>query len=285
MADNALSRTALPGLVGAVFFVSLNLHHNATDAVMWRSSGGHVRRILDPTLRIPLRRRGLLTEAASQEVAPNRRPPLTCKRMELSERSVGWLRYLDRKVHTPDNWNRDGQPHPHWDNRSDPPMASWHRFDLVDSSYAMGLMAHRTPAWTERYVAILDQLIERHTAWWSAADWLTQFGHDPDRTNYPDAYRSLIPRELWGNYDVPGWTANGTAPWGVQMDPVAADGMLFYKGFLLVLLGIRSMITSDDRWNRPFDMIRDGDNTFTWTHTEIADHLRRQWLAAPIGCH
>jgi hypothetical protein len=81
----------------------------------------------------------------------------------LSERSVGWLRYLDRKVNTPDNWDRDGRPHDHWDDRSDPPMASWHRFDLVDSSYAMGLMAHRTPAWTEPYVKILDQLIERPT--------------------------------------------------------------------------------------------------------------------------
>ena len=34
-----------------------------------------------------------------------------------------------------------------------------------------------------------------------------------------------------------------------------------------------------------FEMIRDGDNTFTWTHSEIADHLTRQWMAAPIGCH
>ena len=88
---------------------------------------------------------------------------------ELSARSLGWLRYLDRKAHTPDNWNRDGRPHAHWDNRSDPPMASWHRFDLVESSYAIGLMAHTTPAWRERYIAILDQLIERHTGWWSAA--------------------------------------------------------------------------------------------------------------------
>ena len=62
-------------------------------------------------------------------------------------------------------------------------MASWHRFDLVESSYAMGLMAHTTPAWRERYLAILDQLIERHTGWWSASDWLTQFGHDPDQAD------------------------------------------------------------------------------------------------------
>jgi len=77
---------------------------------------------------------------------------------ELSARSLGWLRYLHRKAHTPDNWDRDGRPHPHWDNRSDPPMASWHRFDLVESSYAIGIMAHTTPAWRERYIAILDQL-------------------------------------------------------------------------------------------------------------------------------
>ena len=205
--------------------------------------------------------------------------------VELSERSLGWLRYLHRKAHTADDWSRTGRPHPHWDDRSDPPMASWHRFDLVDSSYAMGLMAHRTPAWTEPYVAILDELIERHTGWWSASDWLTQFGHDPDRASYPDLYRLFIPPELFGVYDAPGWTANGIEPWGVQNDPVAADGMLFYKGFFLVLLGIRSMIAGDDRWNEPFEMIRDGADTFAWTHTEIAEHLCRQWLAAPLGCH
>ena len=63
-------------------------------------------------------------------------------------------------------------------------------------------------------MAILDQLIDRHTGWWSASDWLTQFGHDPDRGNYPDVYRLFIPAELWGEYDVPGWTANGIEPYG-----------------------------------------------------------------------
>ncbi len=204
---------------------------------------------------------------------------------ELSDRSLGWLRYLYRKAHTPDDWNRAGRPHPHWDDRSDPPMASWPRFDLVDSSYAMALMARTTPAWREPYVAVLDQLIARHTGWWSANDWLTQFGDDPDRANYPDFYRLLIPAELWGNYDVPGWTANGVEPWGIQMDPIAADGMLFYKGFFLVLLGLRSMIATDDRWNEPFDMIRDGEHTFRWSHSTIASHLTDQWKERPQGCH
>ncbi len=203
----------------------------------------------------------------------------------LSNRSVGWLRYLHRKAMTPDNWNKDGEPHAHWDNRTGPPMLSWHRFDLVDSSYALGLMAHTTPAWREVYVEILDQLIERHTGWWSAADWLTQFGPDPDRKNYPDRYRAFIPKELWGNYDTPGWTANGIDPWHVEMDPIAAEAMLFYKGFFLVLLGIRSLVATDDRWNEPFEIIRDGDYTFQWTHSSIAQHLEEQWRRHPTGCH
>ena len=82
-----------------------------------------------------------------------------------------------------------------------------------------------------------------------------------------------------------------------HIDKLAADGMLFYKGFFLVLLGIRSMVANaasevgpgaaqTDRWNQPFEMIRDGhENTFEWTHSGIAEHLCQQWLAAPIGCH
>jgi hypothetical protein len=203
----------------------------------------------------------------------------------LSDRSLGWLRYLSRKVATSDDWSRAGAPHPHWDALSDPPMCSWHRFDLVDSSYAMGLMARTTPAWREPYVAVLDGLIERHTQWWSASDWLTQFGPDPERGAYPEQFRLLIPAELWGEYDAPGWTANGVEPWGVQMDPIAADGMLFYKGFFLVLLGIRRLVAHDDRWNESFEMLRDGDQVFSWTHSAIAQHLSDQWVGRHKGCH
>jgi hypothetical protein len=202
----------------------------------------------------------------------------------LSERSLGWLRYLHRKAHTPDDWSRTGHPHPHWDMLSDPPTTSFPRFDLEDSSWALALMAQATPAWREVYVQILDQLIERHTGWWSANDWLTQFGPDPDRANYPDSYRGMIPRELWGNYDVPGWTANGIEPWGLQLDPIAADGNLFYRGFFSVMLGMRSLIADDDRWNEPFDLIRDGPNTFTWTHSSIVQELADRWRDRPEGC-
>ena len=42
----------------------------------------------------------------------------------------------------------------------------WLRFDLTDSGDPMGLMAQATPAWREPHVAVLDQVIERHTGWW-----------------------------------------------------------------------------------------------------------------------
>jgi hypothetical protein len=203
----------------------------------------------------------------------------------LDERSVGWLRYLHRKATTPDSWEKDGEPHEHWDDTSDPPMLCWHRFDLIDSTYAVALMADITPAWREVYARILDELIFRHTGWWAARDWLTQIGHDPDRANYPDIYRLLIPEHLWGNYDVPGWTANGIEPWGLQMDPIGATGNLFFKGFFLVMLGLHLRTTGDERWNRPFDIVRDGENTFSWFHSAIAEHLHEQWVNAPDGCH
>ena len=94
-------------------------------------------------------------------------------------------------------------------------MANWLRFELVDSASSLTLIAHTTPAWREVYVQILDQLTERHTGWWSANDWLTQYGIDPDSGSYPDKFRAFIPRELWGNHDLPGWTANGGEPWGL----------------------------------------------------------------------
>ena len=202
-----------------------------------------------------------------------------------SERSRGWLRYLHRKAHTPDNWNKDGQPLEWWDDRSTPPMLNFCRFDLLDSTYAIALMADQTPAWREVYSSVLDQLVMRHTTFHSAIDWLTYLGHDPNRGNYPEAYRGLIPAEHWGNYDAPGWTANGVEPWGLQMDPIGADGNLFYKGFFLLILGLHRYVSGDDKWNMPFDMIRDGENTFTWSYSRIAEYLADQWRARPEGCH
>ena len=209
----------------------------------------------------PIRYR-LLEEAPEVLTVPLSEPAA------VDDRSLGWLRYLHRKATTPDDWSRTGRPHPHWDDRTGSPMLSWHRFDLVDSSYAVALMADRTPAWREVYAPVLDALVARHTSWWSASDWLTQFGPDPDRNRYPEAWRPLVPRDLWGDYDVPGWTANGIEPYGVQMDPVAADGMLFFKGFLTLLMGLHRYVSGDEKWDDPFEM------AVSYTHLRAHDTKR-----------
>jgi Linalool dehydratase/isomerase len=204
----------------------------------------------------------------------------------LSERARGWLKYLHRKVNTSDAWDREGHPSPMWDDKSIPPLLSFARFDLIDSSYALALMAETTPAWREVYGAILDQLLRRYGTYWGAIDWLTQIGHDPRRGNYPEAWnRQFIPPDRQGHYDVPGWTANGIEPWGLQMDPVGADGNLFYKGFFNLLLGLYRYVSGDNTWNRPFTVIGDGPNTFTYTHSGINDVVTRQWAARREGCH
>jgi len=203
----------------------------------------------------------------------------------LDKRSLGWLRYLYRKATTPDNWNKNSSPHPHWDNSTGEPMLSWHRFDLIDSSYAVALMADRTPAWREVYGKILDELVYRHTSWWSASDWLTQLGHDPGRKTYPERYKPLIPKNHWGDYDVPGWTANGIEPYGYQADPIAADGNLFFKGFFTLLMSLHRYVSGDTKWDSPFYIVRDGKNTFEWTHSRVAAFLASQWDRSEKGCH
>ncbi|MGZ4690815.1 MAG: linalool dehydratase/isomerase domain-containing protein, partial [Acidimicrobiia bacterium] len=66
---------------------------------------------------------------------------------------------------------------------------------------------------------------------------------------------------------------------------IGADGNLFFKGFFLVMLGLHLRTTGDERWNDPFDIVRDGENTFTWFHSAIAEHLHDQWQHNPDGCH
>ncbi len=203
----------------------------------------------------------------------------------LNERARGWLRHLWRKAMTPDDWSREGEPHPWWDRYSFEPMLSFPRFDLSESSCGLLLMSRKTPAWSEVYTKILDELIRRHTTFWAAVDWLTQIGPDPDRARYPKRYKRLIPKDLWGDYDVPGWTANGVEPWGLQPDPIGADGFLFFRGFFTLLLGIHRAVSGETTWERPFEMAGLDDRTFPWTHSRIAAHLAEQWERVPDGPH
>ena len=146
-------------------------------------------------------------------------------RTELSERARGWLKYLYRKAKVDDDWSKDGRPSEMWDDKSLPPMGNFHRFDAVDSSYAVALMSDITPAWREVYAKILESLVDRITAYWGTYDWSEQIGPDPQREHYPDEFFPLlIPNELRGKYDTPGWAANGVEPWGYEPDPIKAAG-------------------------------------------------------------
>jgi hypothetical protein len=197
----------------------------------------------------------------------------------------GWIRHLWRKAMTPDDWSRNGKPHPWWDGKSLAPMLSFPRFDLSESSYGLLLLANRTPAWREVYTKILDELIRRHTTYWAAVDWLTKLGPDPDRARYPKAYRPLIPKDLWGKYDVPGWTANGIEPWGLQPDPIGSTGNLFFRGFFTLMLAIHRAVSGESTWDKPFEVTGLDDRTFAWTHQGIAEYLGSQWAGVPHGPH
>ena len=79
----------------------------------------------------------------------------------LNERAKGWLNFLHQKATTSDDWSEAGTPNEWWDQTSTPPMCSFPRFDLQESTYAIGLMADKTPAWREVYSEILDEIAER----------------------------------------------------------------------------------------------------------------------------
>lgn len=126
--------------------------------------------------------------AAEQRSAAAGRAALAAATIDREHRIRGWLRHVWRKATgtVDDDWSEDGDPHPWWDKSTGPPMTSFQRFDLHEASYPLGMLALRTPAWREVYSTVLHGLCERYTSFWSAVDWNTQFGDDPDRAeNYP----------------------------------------------------------------------------------------------------
>jgi len=204
----------------------------------------------------------------------------------LNERAQGWLRYLWRKAEKADNWSEDGKPHPWWDRYSTDPMMSFPRFDLSESSYALGVMADQTPAWREVYSDILKSFVERHLTYWAAIDWLTHLGPDPRRKDYPEEWiKMLLPAHMVGEYDVPGWCANDTAPWGLQPDPIGADGNLFFKGWLNLTMSLHAYVSGEDAWSKPFQVAGVDGARFEWTQGDVASLLVDQWTRHPEGPH
>ncbi len=203
----------------------------------------------------------------------------------LTPRGAGWLRFLWEKATTRDDWSSAGVPHPWWDRYTAPVVLSYGRFDLSFSAYGLLLMADQTPAWREVYARIADELAGRYPTYWGAIDWLTQIGDDPKRANYPPQVMGQIPAALRGRYNRFGWTANGIEPWGLQRDPIGADGYLFFRAWFLLLLATHKYVSGDDKWARPFKVTGYGDDTFDWDMHRIAERLESQYRAHPEGPH
>jgi hypothetical protein len=226
------------------------------------------------------------TTAAAQVAGPVQ-PALALRNVGgypgLTPRGAGWLRFLWEKATTRDDWSSAGIPHPWWDRYSVPVVLSYGRFDLSFSAYGLLLMADQTPAWREVYTRIADELTSRYPTYWGAVDWLTQIGDDPKRENYPPGIMGQIPERLRGRYNRFGWTANGVEPWGLQPDPIGADGYLFFRAWFLLLLATYKYISGDDKWAEPFDVTGYGDQRFEWDTHRIAERLATQYRAHPEG--
>jgi len=204
---------------------------------------------------------------------------------ELNSRARGWLRHLWEKATTPDDWSSAGQPHEWWDRDSSGPMCAFPRFDLGESAYALPLMCEVTPAWREVYTRIARELCERHMTFWAAIDALVLIGEDPNVDRYPPEWQLYIPERLRGAYAPPGWIGNGDERWGLNPDPIAADGNVFFRGFFNLLLSVYGYVSGDTRYHEPFQVSGYLDRTFAWTQPELATFISEQLADRPEGPH
>jgi hypothetical protein len=147
------------------------------------------------------------------------------------------------------------------------------------------MMADQTPAWREVYSRILDEMVSRYPTYWGAVDWLTQIGDDPEREKYPPQALFLIPPHLKGKYNRPGWVANGIEPYGLEPDPLGADGNLFFRGWFNLLMSAYDYVSGDDKWRKPFKIVGYQDREFEWTQDRIVERLNKQWGERPAGIH
>ncbi len=84
---------------------------------------------------------------------------------------------------------------------------------------------------------------------------------------------------------LPGWTANGVEPWGLQPDPIGSDGNNFFRGFLNLVLCFYRYVAGDGRWTKPFQVTGYQDRRFEWDHHSMVDFMHAQWAERPGGVH
>jgi hypothetical protein len=110
-------------------------------------------------------------------------------------------------------------------------------------------------------------------------------GHDPHADRYPPEWLYFLPEHLRGRYDAPGWPANGVAPWGLQPDPIGADGNNFYRGFFNLLLCFYDYVCDDQKWASPFKVAGYQDRLFDWDRHRLVEFMHDQWAERPAGVH
>lgn len=229
-------------------------------------------------------------EMFTQPLAPWVRSTTSGGAPKLNDRAMGWLRHLHEKARGDDDWSYNSPGiHEWWDTHTLPPMCSWPRWDLQESSYAVALMADKTPAWREVYSEILDSFSSRYISHWGSADFINQFDDDPRRHEYSQIFRCMLPPDRFGTYDAPGYTGNGKnkfpdgSPAGYETDAVTAEGMTFYKGYLILLMAFHVRVSGDDKWLGEWDVAAVNDTTTRWTLGKVCEHFARQWRERECG--
>ncbi|MGQ0843302.1 MAG: linalool dehydratase/isomerase domain-containing protein [Sporichthyaceae bacterium] len=206
----------------------------------------------------------------------------------LTDESLGWLAFMDRKATFNETWFKEEIPHASWDNISNPPISPYHRYDLTYACYALAIMAENTPAWREQYGKILGYMADRFLEYHSMWDWVENSGPDPARADYPAETSFLFPEGYMGKYDLPGWAGNGIEPYQYDPDPVRGNGAcnLMYKGYLNLVLGFFNYITGDDKYDADFKVRFDADTSYTYSHGSLNELISNQLRAniSGLGC-
>ena len=203
----------------------------------------------------------------------------------LAEWGRGWLRYLERKLSLPnDDWSRSGTPSAAWDNKSGAPTTSWYRFDGIGMTLTLALAAKAGTMDRNTAISSLDGICDRLRQYHGFNEWVEQRGPDPRRADYPQGWRGLLmPEELWGSYDCPGWGANGQQEAGFEPNPIEAKGAIYYKGFFNLVLGLRALFAPERDPTQPIDIVCDDHWRFRYSHSQMNAILAQDFAAAVDG--
>jgi Linalool dehydratase/isomerase len=203
----------------------------------------------------------------------------------LSDEAMGWLAHVHRKTLLPGTWRKDETVQEAWDTRSFRPTMYYPRYELTWLTWGMGLMAETTPAWREGYATVLGYASKRFMEYHALNEWIEQRGPDPDRKKYPAAMEPLLPNGLKGKYDLPGWAANGRAPFTYDPDPLRGAGHfnLMYKGYMNYVHSMYRHVSGDASLDQGYTVTYDDTMSWRTSQRELNALLASQWKSHEAG--